>query len=79
MKLNIYDTIMQVQLLHCIQQASSEGGDNEFSDGFSVAEQLRNEKPDVFKILSTVPVDFYDVGVAQSRKYYQYSKTPVFR
>lgn len=66
-----------VQLLHCIQQTATEGGDNEFSDAFHVAEQLRRDQPEVFKVLTTTPVDFYDVGEEQSAKFYQYHRKPI--
>lgn len=69
---------VQVQLLHCIQQTATEGGDNEFSDAFHVAEQLRRDKPEVFKVLSTTPVDFYDVGVEDNTfKFYLRHQKPV--
>ncbi|XP_072015373.1 gamma-butyrobetaine dioxygenase-like [Amphiura filiformis] len=47
-----------IQILHCIKQ-SSNGGENQFCDGYKVAEDLRH-KPEVFRILSTTPIDFRD-------------------
>jgi len=51
-----------VQLLHCIQQAEGEGGENHFVDGFNIAEHLRTSDPEAFEILSTVKFLFNDVG-----------------
>lgn len=51
-----------IQMLHCISQCTSEGGENQFADGFHVAEQLRKQHPDHFRLLSTFRVDFCDIG-----------------
>ena len=48
-------------MLHCLKQ-SGEGGANEFCDGFHVANQLRDDDPDTFRILSETLVDYVDVG-----------------
>ena len=40
-----------VQFLHCISQAQGPGGDNVFSDGFSVAEKMRADFPSEFELL----------------------------
>ena len=52
----------QVQVLHCIQQATGEGGENHFVDGFKIAEHLRTSAPEAFEILTTVKFKFNDVG-----------------
>jgi hypothetical protein len=57
--LNLFN---QVQMLHCIDQTPSSGGHNQFVDGFQVALQLRQRHPDYFRLLTSVVVDFYDVG-----------------
>nr|AAM82167.1 gamma-butyrobetaine,2-oxoglutarate dioxygenase [Angiostrongylus cantonensis] len=51
----------QLQMLHMIEKAK-EGGNNLFVDGFHVAEQLRREKLDVFKVLTTSPIEFIEEG-----------------
>ncbi len=38
------------------------GGDTELADGFYVAELMRREYPEYFKILSTIPIDYIDEG-----------------
>jgi gamma-butyrobetaine dioxygenase len=48
-------------MLHCIKQ-STEGGENEFSDGFHVAEQLRKDDPEAFRILSKTLVGFSNIA-----------------
>ncbi|KAM3877107.1 gamma-butyrobetaine dioxygenase [Diretmus argenteus] len=50
-----------VQFLHCITQAY-DGGQSEVVDGFHMAEQLQREDPDAFQTLTSVRVDFTDMG-----------------
>ena len=52
-----YASPPQVQLLHCIEQCSCEGGANKFVDGFAVAEHLRTHHPDAFRLLTTVKME----------------------
>ncbi|CAD5210436.1 unnamed protein product [Bursaphelenchus okinawaensis] len=47
-----------IQVLHCLRQAK-EGGENIFVDGFAAAEQLRKERPDLFDVLATTPVEHH--------------------
>ena len=51
-----------MQILHCIEQAKGEGGENHFVDGFKIAEHLRTVAPDAFEVLSTVSFTFDDIG-----------------
>ena len=46
-----------IQLLHCIESEVS-GGLSTLVDGFTVTEDLKNENPDFYKILSEVKVRF---------------------
>lgn len=51
----------QLQMLHMLQSAE-EGGHSLFVDGFHVAEQLRVEKPEIFKILTTQSMEYIEEG-----------------
>ncbi|XP_071809482.1 gamma-butyrobetaine dioxygenase-like [Asterias amurensis] len=53
-----YEHPPDVQLLHCIEQAKGKGGENQFVDGWKIVKQLKEEYPDLYKTLSTVPVDY---------------------
>ena len=46
-----------VQLLSCVK-SSVRGGESVFADGFRVAEDLREEDPTAFELLSTWPIEF---------------------
>ena len=56
-----------MKMVHCISAgAETESGDGQqvtqFVDGFQAAQQLKNKYPDQFRLLSTVKLDFFDVG-----------------
>jgi gamma-butyrobetaine dioxygenase len=51
------DPVPGLQMLHCLQ-ADSQGGNSAFADGFAVAEVLRSEDPEAFRVLSSTPVRF---------------------
>ncbi|XP_022082645.1 gamma-butyrobetaine dioxygenase-like [Acanthaster planci] len=67
--LPFYNYAPGIQMLHCIEQTSdTNGGANQFVDGLQVAEQVRQEFPDLYKILRTQEVDFRNIG----SDYYDY-------
>jgi len=51
------DPVPTLQLLHCLT-SSAEGGDSTLVDGFGLADFLRQEEPESFRLLSTLPVRF---------------------
>lgn len=51
-----------VNLLHCLVQSKSMGAQNQLSDAFYVASVMEREFPEEFKSLSTVTVNWSDVG-----------------
>ena len=59
-----------VQFLHCIEQRELKGGENEFTDGFHIASVIQNNNPEDFKTLTTVNVDFWNVGVDSTPKHF---------
>ncbi|XP_064115635.1 gamma-butyrobetaine dioxygenase-like isoform X2 [Macrobrachium nipponense] len=68
----------EIQLLHCIEQASCRGGENVLVDSFNVAEQLRDRYPEKFELLSTTPIDFIDVGnETKLKRFFELSKHPL--
>ncbi|KAJ7391731.1 Gamma-butyrobetaine dioxygenase [Desmophyllum pertusum] len=57
-----YDYVPGLTFLHCIEQVSSEGGANQFVDGFHAAQQLKENDPNTFNLLSTTRFAFVDFG-----------------
>lgn len=56
-----YQNVPELGMFHCIANVPH-GGDSEFVDGFQVATQMREEHPEEFRILSTTPLTFFDIG-----------------
>ena len=46
-----------LQFLHCLVN-DAEGGDSRFVDGFAIAQTLRQEDPDAYRLLCEIPVEF---------------------
>ena len=54
----------QIQLLHCLRQASvGDQGANMLVDSLMVTEELKKQYPEYYKMLTTFRVRFNDVGV----------------
>lgn len=64
-------------MLHCLKQAG-EGGENMFTDGFRVVEQLKSGYPEYHKILSTQRVDYYDVG-SEDFEFHMLTMVPIIQ
>lgn len=64
-------------LLHCIVQTKSKGGENLLTDSFFVAEKLRSENKEAFDILTTTPVNWFDIGVEGDQKFHKIMRAPV--
>ena len=67
-----------VQLLHCIEQFKGQGGENEFTDGFAVANYIRENHPKEWKILTTYKCGFSDLGYdeASNTTFYKIRYSP---
>ena len=64
----------QMEMLHCIKQVQSEGGENQVADGFYAAKVLKEKYPEHYKTLTTVPVDFSDIGEDAYKFHNQYKQ-----
>jgi gamma-butyrobetaine dioxygenase len=66
-----------VNLLHCLVQSKSHGGKNLITDGFYVAELMRRDFPEHFETLSTVCVNWCDLGNEMGKRYHYVLRKPV--
>lgn len=64
-----------VQLFHLLEHTGGTGGVSLLVDGFYVASILRDLYPDLYRLLSTVPVPFHAAG--KSDILYRASHTPL--
>ncbi|XP_071799183.1 gamma-butyrobetaine dioxygenase-like [Asterias amurensis] len=68
-----------IQMLHCIEQVASEGGENVVADGFKVALDLKRDDPEAFHLLSTYPFEFSDIGKDHYGEFLQRSRHPTIK
>lgn len=66
-----------VNLLHCLVQSTSKGGHNQITDGFYVAEQMKQKFPAYFKMLSETLVNWSDIGQENGNKFHSVFRAPV--
>ena len=64
MDLPWFETPPGYQFLHCLTN-SAKGGDSSAVDGFAVADYLRKNEKEIFKILVNVPLKFIDKDYTQ--------------
>ncbi|XP_022089280.1 gamma-butyrobetaine dioxygenase-like isoform X2 [Acanthaster planci] len=66
-------------MLHCIEQAEGEGGENLISDGFKVAMDLKEIDPEAFRLLTTYSFEYSDKGIDCFGRYYTHTRRPVIK
>ncbi|XP_070493633.1 gamma-butyrobetaine dioxygenase-like [Chironomus tepperi] len=72
-----YDYAPGANLLHCLVQAKSEGAENLLTDGFYIAEKMRNEYPEEFEILTKVLVNWSDIGQEDNIHFHSLYRAPM--
>jgi len=64
-------------MLHCLVQTEGIGGDSQITDALHVAEKLKREKPELYKVLTETPVDWSDIGQESGYSFYSLYRSPV--
>ncbi|KAG5681261.1 hypothetical protein PVAND_010712 [Polypedilum vanderplanki] len=72
-----YEYVPGVNLLHCLVQSKSDGAQNLLVDGFYIAEKLRKEYPKEFKLLTTVLIDWSDIGQEDEKSFHSIYRAPM--
>lgn len=54
------------------------GGANMFVDGFHIAQQFKEMEPELFDLLSTTPIPYWDVGKDDYGDFHIKGSRPVF-
>jgi len=66
-------------LLHCLVQSKSCGAQNLITDAFYVAQLMKQQHPEEFKLLSSVIVDWNDIGQeAEGPPFHSIYRAPMF-
>lgn len=66
-----------VNLLHCLVQTNSDGGENTLSDCHYIANYMKEHHPDQYKILTNTEVEWSDIGVENGNEFYKLYRSPV--
>ncbi|XP_055594982.1 gamma-butyrobetaine dioxygenase-like isoform X2 [Uranotaenia lowii] len=72
-----YDYKPGCNLLHCLVQSQSAGGQNLIADAFYVAELMRHELPEDFAILAGTLVNWTDLGQDEGGQFHSIYRAPV--
>lgn len=72
-----YEYCPGVNMLHCLVQTSSEGGDNMLSDSHYVANYLKENHPEEYDLLTDVEVEWSDVGIEDGNEFFKLYRSPV--
>lgn len=72
-----YDYKPGCNLLHCLVQSRSSGGQNTIADAFAVADHMRRDRPEDFRLLSEVLVNWTDIGVDEGGEFHSIYREPV--
>ncbi|XP_062548797.1 gamma-butyrobetaine dioxygenase [Armigeres subalbatus] len=72
-----YDYKPGCNLLHCLVQSRSQGGQNLLADAFYVAELMRREHPADFDMLTKTLVNWTDIGEDEGGQFHSIYRAPV--
>lgn len=72
-----YEYCPGVNLLHCLVQTESVGGDNMLSDCHYVANYMKRHHPNQYKILTETEVEWSDVGTEDGNEFFKLYRAPV--
>lgn len=72
-----YEYCPGVNLLHCLVQTKSVGGENLLSDCHFVAKYMKENHPEEYGLLTGVEVEWSDVGVENGNEFFKLHRSPV--
>ncbi|XP_030380776.1 gamma-butyrobetaine dioxygenase [Scaptodrosophila lebanonensis] len=72
-----YEYKAGINILHTLVQSSSPGGANTLTDGFYIAAKLRDQYPKYYELLSSVPVNWYDIGRDGDMTFHSLWRAPI--
>ncbi|KAG7310302.1 hypothetical protein JYU34_003057 [Plutella xylostella] len=72
-----YEYCPGVNMLHCLVQTESNGGENVLSDGHYVAHYMKKNYPEQYRLLTEVEVEWKDVGVEFGNEFFKLHRSPI--
>jgi gamma-butyrobetaine dioxygenase len=75
--LSYYEYGPGVTLLHCEVQAEGDGGANLLSDGYYVADYMKQHHPEQYKLLIDTEVEWRNIGIENGIEFFKLHRSPV--
>ncbi|XP_034830975.1 gamma-butyrobetaine dioxygenase-like [Maniola hyperantus] len=72
-----YEYCPGVNMLHCLVQTVSEGGENLLADCHYTARYMKEHHPEEYKLLTDTEVEWTDVGVEHGNQFFKLYRSPV--
>ncbi|CAH0727683.1 unnamed protein product, partial [Brenthis ino] len=72
-----YEYCPGANLLHCLVQTESSGGENLLSDCLYTAAYIKEHHPDKYKLLTEVEVEWSDIGIEDGNEFYKLYRSPI--
>ncbi|XP_063395411.1 gamma-butyrobetaine dioxygenase [Cydia fagiglandana] len=72
-----YEYCPGVNMLHCLEQTQSQGGENILSDAHYVASYIKQNHPEQFKLLTDVEIEWSDIGTEDGNEFFKLHRSPV--
>lgn len=72
-----YEYCPGVNMLHCLVQTSSHGGDNLLSDAHYTANYMKENHPEEHRLLSETEVEWSDIGNEHENDFYKLYRSPI--
>ncbi|KAG6441935.1 gamma-butyrobetaine dioxygenase [Manduca sexta] len=72
-----YEYCPGTNLLHCLVQTASDGGENLLSDCHHVARYMKENCPEEYTLLTETEVEWSDVGVEHGNEFFKLYRSPV--
>lgn len=72
-----YEYCPGANLLHCLVQTASQGGENMLSDCHYTAEYMKVHHPDQYSLLTDIEVEWRDLGVEDGNEFFKLHRAPV--
>lgn len=72
-----YEYCPGVNMLHCLVQTASNGGENLLSDAHFVANFMKNNHQKEYKLLTEIEVEWSDIGAEHGNEFFKLYRSPV--
>ncbi|KAI8428784.1 hypothetical protein MSG28_007458, partial [Choristoneura fumiferana] len=72
-----YEYCPGVNMLHCLEQTQSKGGENLLSDSHYIALYMKENHPKEFKLLTNIEIEWSNIGTEHGNEFYKLYRSPV--